>query len=87
MKSVATSRFWREFATLPARMQRQARKQYLLWQRDPGHPSLHFNMVGVWWSARGDDDFRAVGYRKGDTIYWVWIGPHDGYQKFVQRRS
>ena len=71
MKSVATSRFWRAFAELSPKEQRRAQKQYGLWRRDSNHPSLHFKKVGVWWSARVDDDCRAVGYLKDDTIYWV----------------
>jgi len=28
------------------------------------------------WSVRVTISIRAVGHRDGDTIIWVWIGPH-----------
>ena len=84
MNSVATSRFWKAFEKLPEAIQRRARQRYLRWKRDPADPTLYFKKVGVWWSARVDEQHRAVGYLKGDTIYWEWIGKHDGYEEFLR---
>jgi hypothetical protein len=31
------------------------------------------------WSVRISDDYRAVGERQGNTIYWIWIGTHNEF--------
>jgi hypothetical protein len=33
------------------------------------------------WAVRVTLDVRAVGYRQGDTIEWVWIGTHNELDK------
>jgi hypothetical protein len=45
MKSKATQKFWKNFRQLPGPIQRLAAKQYKLWAKDPGHPSLQFKKV------------------------------------------
>ena len=86
MKSVATSRFWKAFEKLPAAIQRRARQRYLRWRRDPADPALHFKKAGGWWCVRVDQGYRAVGYLKGETMHWDWIGDHDGYEEFLRER-
>ncbi len=83
MNSSVTKSFLEEFARLPAQVQRQARKQYLLWQRDPRHPSLHFKKVGKYWSARIDDNFRVVGRLRDGTLYWFALAPHTRYERLI----
>jgi len=50
MKSLATAEFWQLYARLPEAQQRDARKAYQLWQRNPHHGSLHFKKAGRIWS-------------------------------------
>ena len=37
------------------------------------------------YSIRIDDDYRALGNKKGDTVCWEWIGPHDEYMRRIRR--
>jgi hypothetical protein len=37
-----SQKFWKNFRQLPAPVQRLAAKQYKLWAKEPGHPSLQF---------------------------------------------
>ena len=85
MKSFGTSRFWREYALLPQEMQRKVRKAYRLWKADPWHPSLHFAPKGNFWTVRIDRGWRVIGRKDGDTLYWLTIQPHDGYERFLQQ--
>jgi hypothetical protein len=34
-----------------------------LWLGNPQHPSVHYNPVGQYWSARGNREIRALGVR------------------------
>lgn len=86
MNSHTTARFRKAFARLPAAVQQQARSAYRLFQQDPHHPSLRFRQVHPVrpiYSARVGLDHRAVGIRDGDTIIWLWIGPHAEYDTLV----
>jgi len=58
-------------------------KQYRLWLRNPHHPSVRFKKVGIYWSARITDDYRALGIAEGNTIVWFFIGPHAEYDRFL----
>ena len=80
MKSATTPRFRKALGSLPPDIQQRARKAYHLWQKDHSHPSLHFKKIGKVWSARIDDNYRALAHIIGDTAYWFWIGPHTEYE-------
>jgi hypothetical protein len=84
MKSLTTSRFWQEYARLPAEIRQQARKQYRLWQQNHWHPSLQFKQIGTLWSARVTQDYRALAVLRGDTYYWFWIGTHAEYDRIIR---
>ena len=84
MKSSATAEFWQCFTTLPVSVQRNARKAYRLWTNDPYHHSLRFKKIV--WSVRVSRGYRALGLRKGDTVHWFWIGPHDEYERIIAAR-
>lgn len=86
MKSAITRTFREEFARLPSQVQKQAQKQFRLWRENPRHPSLRFKKVGEYWSARINDDYRAVARLHNDTYYWFMIGPHRDYDQFLQSR-
>jgi hypothetical protein len=38
------------------------------------------------WAVKVTLDVRAVGYRQGDTIEWVWIGTHNEFDKLLADR-
>jgi mRNA-degrading endonuclease RelE of RelBE toxin-antitoxin system len=83
MKSATTAKFRQSFASLPAEVQRRARKAYQHWRENPRHPSLHFKKVGKVWSARVDDNYRVLAHVIGDTVYWFWIGSHAEYERLL----
>ncbi len=74
------------YAALPAEVQKLKRKNYKLWQRDPGHASLHFKRLqNDYWSARAGLHYRAIGKLRDDTIYWFWIGSHSDFNALVKQ--
>ena len=87
MKSRCTRRFWKLHDGLPKHVQVRARKSYDLWQTDSNHRSLGFKKLkggdGNRFSVRIGDHHRAIGQVVGDTVEWVWIGSHEGYNKLV----
>jgi hypothetical protein len=86
MKSVASEHFWRLFHALPADVRREARKAFKLFNRDANAAELHFKLVikrqNVW-SIRFGDQYRALGERQGDRIFWIWIGKHTEYEQII----
>jgi plasmid maintenance system killer protein len=65
-------------------MREAARRAYGLFAKDPNHPSLRFKKLAGYdhiWSVRINEQYRAVGERKEDTITWVWIGTHNDFDK------
>lgn len=83
MNSATSPRFRAAFAALPEDVRRRARKAYRLWIEDHSHPSLHFKKVGKLWSARVDDNHRALAHVIGDTAHWFWIGSHAEYERLI----
>jgi mRNA-degrading endonuclease RelE of RelBE toxin-antitoxin system len=82
VKSIARPSFWRAYDTLDARSRGAARKAYRLFEQNPDHPSLRFKKLGGYerfWSVRIGDNYRAVGERHGQMIYWSWIGTHNEF--------
>jgi len=49
------------------------------------HPSLHFKRAGLLWSVRINEAYRALGREQDGTLYWLWIGPHDEYERLIRR--
>ena len=75
--------FWEHFNRLPESVQRLARRNFELLRMDPRHPSLRFRRVGRLWSARVGLDYRALAREEGGVFWWVWIGPHDEYDRII----
>jgi hypothetical protein len=48
--------------------------------------SLHFKPVGKFWSVRVGVAYRAIAVPDGEDYIWVWIGPHDEYDRLVRNR-
>jgi hypothetical protein len=84
MNSSITHSFRERFVKLDPGIQKLARKNFRLWQKDPRHPSLQFKKIGARWSARVGSDFRAVALMENGTLYWFWIGPHDEYLRLIR---
>ena len=83
----ATPRFWSSLARLPDPVQRLARQNFQLLKENPAHRSLHFKKVGNLWSARAGINYRALAVEDGGDFIWVWIGPHDEYQRMVKQQG
>ncbi|OFW07806.1 MAG: hypothetical protein A3G20_03210 [Acidobacteria bacterium RIFCSPLOWO2_12_FULL_59_11] len=82
-----TARFWSCFERLPRTAQRVARQNFDLLKENPAHPSLHFKKVGKLWSVRVGINQRALAVEDGPDFIWVWIGPHDEYQRLIKQQG
>lgn len=82
-----TGGFWTCFARLPEAVQKVARENFELLKENPGHPSLHFKKVGKLWSAMVGINHRALAVEDGADFIWVWIGPHDEYQRLIKQQG
>jgi len=87
VKSRATPRFWSAYGGLPAAVQAQARRAYLLFKENPAHPSLQFKKVSdrdPIYSARVTRDYRTLGLLHDDGVTWFWIGSHAEYGRLIR---
>jgi len=67
-------------------VQNQAREKFQLWQKDAFNSALHFKpLLGNVWSVRVNQNYRALGRRRGNIIVWFWIGTHAGYDELSKR--
>jgi hypothetical protein len=82
-----TERFRAALASLPEPIQRIARQNFELLKSNPAHPSLHFKKIGTFWSARVGINYRALAVEDGRDYTWVWIGPHEAYQRLIRRQG
>ncbi len=86
MKSRTTIEFRKLFADLPEQVRDQTRAAYRQFKQNPSHPSLRFKKVHSElpiYSARINQNYRAVGQLDGDTAIWFWVGSHAEYDKFL----
>lgn len=84
MISKVTPSFWRTLARLGGEHQAAARRAFRLFSDNPDHASLRFKKLAghdAIWSVRVTLSIRAVGERHGDTITWVWVGPHKEFDQ------
>lgn len=87
MNSRVTSQYWQLLRALPNSVRRAARRAYRRFHADPQHQSLRFKKLNTKrpiWSARINNDYRAMGVYDGDTIVWFWIGSHEEYDKIIK---
>jgi plasmid maintenance system killer protein len=76
--------FWRAYEALDSSARKAARDSFALFLRNPNHPSLRFKKLGGYeqiWSVRVSEQYRAVGERRGDSIWWIWVGTHNQFDK------
>jgi hypothetical protein len=74
--------FWRAYDRLSPVAKARAKIAWQLFERDPAHSSLRFKKLQAHdqlWSVRITEQYRAVGFRAGDTIEWIWIGTHNEF--------
>ena len=74
--------FWRAYERLSQSARARAKIAWQLFEREPNHPSLRFKKLQAHvqlWSVRINEQYRAVGFRSGDTIEWIWIGTHNEF--------
>ncbi len=83
IKHFTTPDFWPLYNALPQEVRVLADKNYALLKSDPKHRSLQFKAVEDLWSIRVGLHYRALGKMRADGLYWFWIGPHGGYDKFM----
>lgn len=86
MLSRITPEFFRLYRQLAPEIRRKVLRARSLFLNNPQHGSLQFKRVKGRrriYSARIDDNFRALGELNGDTVTWHWIGPHDEYDRMI----
>ena len=78
--------FWRCFHALPKATQKLAREKFHLWRDEPFNSSLQFKeLLKDVWSVRINQNYRALGRRRGNLIVWFWIGTHAEYDQLLKR--
>lgn len=84
MTSRTRPSFWRAYERLNEPNRKAARRAYTIFTQTPDHPSLRFKKLGGYeqvWSVRINEQYRAIGERRDDTIIRVWIGTHNEFNK------
>ncbi len=87
MKSRTRPSFWRACSALDPAIRDAAKRAYQRFVEDPDHPSLRFKKLGGYdhvWTVRVNEQYRAVGERRGDTIWWAWIGTHNDFDRLFK---
>ncbi|RWN21538.1 MAG: hypothetical protein EOR94_09280 [Mesorhizobium sp.] len=84
MNHVASPSFWEAYEKLPSAIRAKADRRFERLRSHPFDPSLHFKQVGRYWSARVDDNYRAVATRTNDDVVWFWIGTHADYDHLLK---
>jgi hypothetical protein len=88
MNSFLLPEFLVLYRALPQTVREQARQSYALFQQNPHHPGLRFRQVHPArpiFSARVGLQYRAVGVRDGNDIFWFWIGSHADYDRLLRQ--
>jgi hypothetical protein len=87
MNSIGLPPFWKLYYELPQNVRKQAIKNLSLWREHPELPCWQFKLVGKKlpvYSDRINDNYRALGILKNDTMNWFWIGKHDEYERILE---
>jgi len=88
MNSQTVERFWQLYRLLPESVREAAREAYRHFASDPSHPGLRFHRLEAYpdvWTVRITRNYRAAGFRQGDTITWFWIGDHNDFDRTFPR--
>ena len=85
MKSSGTTEFWHLYRELPESVKQAARRTYRLWKENPRASALRFKKVRDAYSIRiGNTGYRAIATDVPDGFLWIWIGPHDAYERLLR---
>jgi hypothetical protein len=84
MRHLASPAFWAAYSALPETARGLADKNFALLKQNPQHPSLHFNKVGRYWSARVGHRYRALAVEADGDLLWFWIGSHADYDALLR---
>ena len=85
MKSSGTNEFWQNYRELPESVRQVARRTYHFWKENPRAPALRFKKVRDAYSVRiGNTGYRAIAVDVPDGFLWIWIGPHDEYERLLR---
>jgi dihydrofolate reductase len=79
-----TDGFWECYEGLPDDVRVLADRKFQLLKRDLSHPSLQFKKVGLFWSARIGQNYRALATKDGEDFLWGWLGTHDDYEGMIR---
>ena len=75
-----TSEFWKSYNRLPKNIQKAADKAFAQFKSNPLHNGLNFEKLSGYtnrYSVRINQQYRAIGELKGNTIKWIKITPHN----------
>lgn len=93
MRSRRPATFIALYDALPPTVQRAADKQFALFKKDQGHPSLHRktperlkDRPKAYVEVRVTLQYRAVAEAEGEDYFWIFIGTHADFDRFVDRR-
>jgi len=84
VNSIATDSFWKLYRALPDSVRQEAKEAFRLFCRNAAHPGLSFERLRCdpeSWSVRITRGFRAVGWKRQDSVVWYWIGSHAEFDK------
>ena len=84
-RSFAPPEFWKCCDSLPKNVRILADEKFLLFERDPFHPSLALQQKGEVWTVDVGRSYRAIAYREGNNFHWFWIGSHEAYNNLLRR--
>jgi hypothetical protein len=88
VKSHTTERFRKAFGELPLAVQRNARRVFRVWKKEPWYPILHFKRIHETkpiYSIRIGLGWRALGLMQGEVLIWFWIGSHSDYSNLIKQ--
>ena len=78
--------FWTCYHSLPEEIQKLAREKFQVWRKDAFNAAFHFKpLLADVWSVRINQNYRALGRRRGNLIVWFWIGTHAEYDQLLKR--
>jgi hypothetical protein len=83
VRHFAAPQFWASYRRLPANVQRNADKAFLLLKSDDRHPSLQLKKLDGFWSARVGLHHRVLAKKIEGGLLWFWIGTHAEYDAIV----
>ncbi|MBI4324050.1 MAG: hypothetical protein HY674_02175 [Chloroflexi bacterium] len=83
MKHFASPGFWQHYHALPPEIQRRADEAFALLKANPRHPSLQLKKKSTAWVARVTPAYRALAKERPEGLLWVWVGPHDEYERLL----